>query len=356
MSDGCFHIIDPQCVQLPPNASASRDVATPVQCMGRAIFPSLSLPPKTRKFIEIPISGFWSLSHALRRRFIAAKSERAETVCVRGWTTKRGGRVFSSVAPVDRKGVNFSALRLLTRLRSRRRRCRCRRCARLLSFRDGLGRYLGLATVFRFGTRSNLLSVWMILYQRALALTNKRQLRMFAVPIDAHQVAEMHLLRSQQICQRIHDVPLYGPLQVARTIPLVRAFFQQEIAPGTRDAEQELSLRRFQHALLHLAKLDVEHFFQLFASQRMKNNHLVQPVHELRRELPPRRFHRGTLDLLIQASVWLVSRLDESHSAVHQFRDFPATQVRGKKNNRLRQIDSAVVAECQRRLVQDSEQ
>src|SRR6266404_1695210 len=94
MSDGCFHIIYPQCVQLPPNATASQDVARLKQCMGRAIFPSLSLPPKTSKFIEIPISGFCRLSHALRHRFIAAKSHKAETVCVSGWTTKRGGRVF----------------------------------------------------------------------------------------------------------------------------------------------------------------------------------------------------------------------------------------------------------------------
>jgi hypothetical protein len=59
--------------------------------MGRAIFMPLSFLRKPCKFIDIPFSGSTMLSHALRRCFIAAKSERPQTVCVSVHTTKRGG-------------------------------------------------------------------------------------------------------------------------------------------------------------------------------------------------------------------------------------------------------------------------
>jgi hypothetical protein len=35
---------------------------------------------------------------------------------------------------------------------------------------------------------------------------------LFTVPIDANQVAEVYLFGSQQIRQRIYDVPFDGPL------------------------------------------------------------------------------------------------------------------------------------------------
>ena len=46
----------------------------------------------------------------------------------------------------------------------------------------------------------------------------------------------------------------------------------------------------------------------------------------------------------------------KSHSARHQLGDFAAAQIRRHENHRLRQIHAAVVAQRQRRLVQNSQQ
>src|SRR5258708_28089352 len=81
--------------------------------------------------------------------------------------------------------VKFSTLWLLARLRSRRRARRCRCHSRLLAFRDSLRRHIGLATVFGFCPSRDLFAIRrLILHQRALALANKRKLRMFPVPVD----------------------------------------------------------------------------------------------------------------------------------------------------------------------------
>src|SRR4030088_2137022 len=102
--------------------------------------------------------------------------------------------------------VNFSALRLLPCLRSRRRGRRCWRHPWLLSFR----RQFGLAAVFCFSPGGNLLVVRWLVHQGALTLANKRKLRVLPVPIDANKVAQMYLLGSQQIGQGIDHVPLNG--------------------------------------------------------------------------------------------------------------------------------------------------
>src|SRR5260370_2446138 len=149
--------------------------------------------------------------------------------------------------------VTFSALGFLACLWSRRRGGSGRSHSRLLAFRQSLRGPICLAAVFRFGPGSDVLAFgWLVLNQRALALTNERELRMLSVPVDADQVAKMHLLGGQQVGQRIDHMPLNGSLQVPRAIPLVRSFLQQQVAPGRRHTEQELPLGRLEHALLHL--------------------------------------------------------------------------------------------------------
>src|ERR1700737_1407875 len=76
----------------------------------------------------------------------------------------------------------------------------------------------------------------------------KRQAVLFAVPIDANQVAQLHLIGSQQIRQRIHDVALNRALQVPRAIALVRSFLQQEFAARASNAEQKLPFCRLQYS------------------------------------------------------------------------------------------------------------
>ena len=46
----------------------------------------------------------------------------------------------------------------------------------------------------------------------AFLLANEGQFLVQAVPIDAHEVADTHLLRGQQVGQRVDDVALDGAL------------------------------------------------------------------------------------------------------------------------------------------------
>src|SRR6266702_3874636 len=122
-------------------------------------------------------------------------------------------------------------------------------------------------------------------------------------------------------------MPLDGTLQVTGPVALVSSFLQEELPTRLRHAEQKLTLGGFQHALLHLAKFDLQNLFKLFAPQRMKHHHLVQSVHEFRRKLAARRFYSRALYLFIQARDWLVLGLNKAHAALHEFRDFPAAEV-----------------------------
>jgi len=193
-------------------------------------------------------------------------------------------------------------------------------------------------------------------HRQIFAFAYKRQSVLLAVPVDAHQVAQLHLFRRQQIRQRINHVPFNRPLQMPRPVALIGPFLQQKFPARPSHAKQKLPLGRLQHTLLHMLQFDFQHLFQLSPPERMKNHNLVQPVHEFRRELAPRRFHRGSLDLFIQSAVLLVSRLHESHSAVHHLGNFAAAQVGRHKNHRLREVHAPVIAQRQSRLIQNPQQ
>src|SRR6266853_876657 len=106
------------------------------------------------------------------------------------------------------------------------------------------------------------------------------------MPIDEQYIALMQLPCGQQPGECADDIPLDGALQVAGSIPLVGALRQEELSAFARDSKQKGACCRVQHALLYLPEFDVKHFVKLRALQRMKHDHLVQTVHELRRELP----------------------------------------------------------------------
>ncbi len=113
---------------------------------------------------------------------------------------------------------------------------------------------------------------------------------MYLVPIDFHQVAQGDLIRGQQVRQGIDDMPFDGALQVARAVTLVRAFLQKEVAPGIGHSKEKLAFGGVQNPLLHLTQLDIEHFLELLALQRVEYHHFIEAVHEFGRKLTPRRF------------------------------------------------------------------
>src|SRR5882724_5607959 len=58
------------------------------------------------------------------------------------------------------------------------------------------------------------------------AFLNESQAVLAMVPIDADQVARMYLIRGKQIGKRGDNMALNGPLEMPRTIALVRTFLK----------------------------------------------------------------------------------------------------------------------------------
>ena len=68
----------------------------------------------------------------------------------------------------------------------------------------------------------------------------------------------MNLLGGEQVRHWIDHMALDGSFQVARPIPLIRAFLQKKIAAWLGHAEEKLPFGRFQYAVLHLGQFNLE--------------------------------------------------------------------------------------------------
>src|SRR6266568_976292 len=119
------------------------------------------------------------------------------------------------------------------------------RCTRLLLLCHGfLWRARRLA-VGRFGSRGSRSSFPRSrFHQCSLALADEGQAVVRFVPVDAYQVAQIHLIGREKISQRVDHVALDGPLQVARAVAMVRAFLQKEFSSGRSHAEKKLAFGR----------------------------------------------------------------------------------------------------------------
>src|SRR6185437_8717035 len=118
--------------------------------------------------------------------------------------------------------------------------------------------------------------------QSSFGLSPEGQAFRRAIPINRKNVAQLNLVRRQQACQRIDQMPLDRALQMPRAVLHVRTFFQQKFTRRLRYAEKELPLRRFENALLHHTQLDIENHFELRLAQWMENHHFVEAVHKFR--------------------------------------------------------------------------
>jgi len=74
-------------------------------------------------------------------------------------------------------------------------------------------------------------------------------------------------------------------------------------------------------------------------AQRLEHHHLVDAIHELRRKLAPRRFHRSAVDLFVEAIVEHVGLLQKAEAAVHQVGHLAGAEVR-------RHDDDAKISPC----------
>src|SRR6516165_10476148 len=88
----------------------------------------------------------------------------------------------------------------------------------------------------------------------------------------------------------------------------------------------------------------------------MENNQFIQPVHELGRELSPRRFDRRTLHFFINIVLRLVRRLNKAVTARKQIADIRSTEIGGHKDDGLGEVHAAVVAERKSGLIEHAQQ
>src|SRR6267154_1524862 len=228
-----------------------------------------------------------------------------------------------------------------------RRRFRRKRHAR---------RVRSLAALRRSGARSN---NWFCLARwdrQVFTFADKGQAVLLLIPVDANQVTQVDLLGGQQVCQWINHVALDGALEVPRTVALVCAFLQEEVPARIRHAEQELPLGSRQNSLLNLAQLDFEHPLKLLAPQRMKHHHFVEAIHEFRRKLAAGCFHGSALNLFIEVGSRLLGWPNKPHATLHQFGNFASTEVRRQENDSLGEVYAPVVAQCERGLIQHSQE
>ena len=142
-----------------------------------------------------------------------------------------------------------------------------------------------------------------------------------------------------------------------RPIPRIGSLFQQILFHlGGAVKYKLIRARGHQHALLHHAQLDIQNLLQMLIPQRLEHDCLVDPVHELRSKLPPRRLNRRPLNLVVEGRIDLERLGSKSEPAIHQVRHLARAQVRSHNDDALRQIHPAVVAQRQGSFVQDSQQ
>src|SRR5260370_17931110 len=127
-----------------------------------------------------------------------------------------------------------------------------------------------------------------------LCISEEHQERRSLTVRDADVIVGMNLARGHQIRQRLYQQAFDSALQVARAIPEMSAFHQQELPGAIGDIDEErLAGSRRPDALLHHLKLNVDNLAQFLVAQRLEDYDLVQTVNELRRKLAPGGGHTG---------------------------------------------------------------
>src|SRR5206468_1339363 len=131
----------------------------------------------------------------------------------------------------------------------------------------------------------------------------------------------------------------------------------QVILDLVRAGEYELVRGRgHQDSLLHHSKFNLENLLQMLGPQGLKDHDLVDPVHELGRELAAGGIDRSAVNLVVEAvvnNVWFGSK---TKAPLDKVAHLSRPQVRGHDDDALGEIHTAVVAEGERCLVKDSEQ
>src|SRR5579863_2285840 len=101
-----------------------------------------------------------------------------------------------------------------------------------------------------------------------VSLLEKQQGRRVVTMTHANRIAPPDLSRCHQIRQWLHEQPLDSPFQMARAVPRVRAFMQQELPGAVGDVEVEgPPADGGVDALLYGPEFDIDDSVEFFAAQ-----------------------------------------------------------------------------------------
>ncbi len=95
----------------------------------------------------------------------------------------------------------------------------------------------------------------------------KRQPFFAGIPVDEKHITWPHLHRGQQPRNRADQIAFDGAVQVAGTVSLIGALFEQELSSLVRYSEREGARCRIRYALLYLPQLDLQHFIKFVTFQ-----------------------------------------------------------------------------------------
>src|SRR6185436_13024432 len=120
-------------------------------------------------------------------------------------------------------------------------------------------------------------------------------------PINIHvdEISQSDLARGHEIRKRVDEKSLDRSLQVTSAVFVIQSFLQQHVFRCFRTLENELGAGRLHDAILNSLKFEIENLTQVMFFQRTEHYHLVDPVHELRRELASRSLDGGAINLLV---------------------------------------------------------
>src|SRR6185295_19571556 len=109
------------------------------------------------------------------------------------------------------------------------------------------------------------------------------------------------------------------------------------------------------NAILNLTELELEYLLEVIFLEAPEHDDFVDSVHEFGRELSLCRFRGGSIDLLVDVIFKhsLPARGSESYRAGNQLAHFLCPEIGRKKYHATREVDFAVVAESQSRLVEN---
>src|ERR1043166_8450243 len=170
-------------------------------------------------------------------------------------------------------------------------------------------------------------------------------------------IAPVNLSRRHEIRERLDQMALDGPFQVASAISHIGALLQQEFLGFFREVNQEwLACGGVRNTLLQHSQLDVYDPAQFFLAQRLKHHDLIQAVHEFRCELSSGSLDAGACEPDAELRFWtdvFTRGVMKSQPRFNESAHLGRAEVAGHENYRTRKIHAAIIAQRQSGLVQD---